>query len=300
MPQDETKDEGKGDEPYYDADNIQVITFDEAPSITTGTRAAVNPDVEPPTRQGNRNTDIGNSSGGSSSNRTEDFYSGTDWKSSHNENVHQYVKTLASEIFLYKELGFSSPQKMLDAIAAGKKITVPKNTEPNLKKDVELYNAHVKDQPSSAIKKYINQRIKDNGFNISGLKKYASGTLSAAKGLAEVFENGPEIITTKKGTFVPFEGGEGVIPAQQTKNLLSLAKAMQNGGLKLQMPDMSNYAPVTPAIGTVNNSNVTFESLITINGNATPETVDQIAAIAKDLVRNKQFQENVTKFVSQR
>ena len=72
-------------------------------------------------------------------------------------------------------------------------------------------------------------------------RRYAGGTLSAKKGIAKVFEDGPEIITTSKGTFVPFQGGEGVIPAKQTQTLLNLSKAFTNGSLKLQMPDMSGY-----------------------------------------------------------
>jgi len=62
---------------------------------------------------------------------------------------------------------------------------------------------------------------------------YASGTKHAKAGLAQVWEDGPEIITTSKGTFVPFKGGEGVVPAAQTERLIKLANAMENGGLKL-------------------------------------------------------------------
>lgn len=139
--------------------------------------------------------------------------------------------------------------------------------------------------------------LKSNGVTI---KKYAKGTLSAAPGLAQVFEKGPEIITTSKGTFVPFTGGEGVIPADLTKNLIKMAVLMKDGKLKLQMPDMSNYKIPELKQNVTANNDIHFDSLITINGNADENTVDQIKEIAQNLVKNKQFQENVTKFVSTR
>ena len=134
-----------------------------------------------------------------------------------------------------------------------------------------------------------------------GNNQYAKGTLSAKRGIAEVFEDGPEIITTSKGTFVPFQGGEGVIPAKQTQTLLNLSKAFTNGSLKLQMPDMSGYQlPTGNTQVNSTNNNINIDSLITINGNADANTVGEIKQIAQQLVSNKQFQENVTQFVSKR
>ena len=67
------------------------------------------------------------------------------------------------------------------------------------------------------------------------------------------------------------------------------------------MPDMSAYKVPQPVRNNISNSsNISIESLITINGNATSEVVDQIKEIAANLVKNRQFQENVTKCVSQR
>lgn len=132
------------------------------------------------------------------------------------------------------------------------------------------------------------------------LSQYASGTLHAKKGIAEVFEGGPEIITTKKGTFVPFEGGEGVIPAEQTKTLMNLANAFNNGKLGLQMPDMSGYQVPNISSNTNYNNNIHFDSLITINGNADSTTVEQMKDIVQGLINNRQFGEQMTKIVSKR
>ena len=129
--------------------------------------------------------------------------------------------------------------------------------------------------------------------------QFAKGTTHAPKGIAEVFEEGPEIITTSKGTFVPFEGGEGVIPAEQTKTLMNLANAFNKGSLQIQMPNMGYQVP-TSMNTNVNNNNLHVDSLITINGNANADTVNEIKQIAQQLVTNKQFQENVTQFVSKR
>lgn len=131
---------------------------------------------------------------------------------------------------------------------------------------------------------------------------YASGTKNAKPGIHRINENGQEVIVSKHGTFFPFAGGEGVIPAKQTSSLLKLANSMANGGLPLQMPDMSNYNVGGFGGGNVTNNatNITFGSLITINGNATQDTVNEIKQIAQNLVNNRQFQENVTEFVSKR
>ena len=132
---------------------------------------------------------------------------------------------------------------------------------------------------------------------------YASGTKHAKAGLAQVWEDGPEIITTAKGTFIPFEGGEGVVPAAQTERLIKLANAMENGGLKLQMPDMSNYA-IPNLSNTVNNNQNQIVFNIQIEGNADSNTVSQFKEatkeIADNLIKDKRFQEGVTNFVNRR
>ena len=84
----------------------------------------------------------------------------------------------------------------------------------------------------------------------------------------------------------------------QLADFTKLAMAVQDTILPLQMPDMSAYkVPETKTI-TTNNMDVQFN--ITINGNATQDTVSQFKEIAESLVNNRRFQENVTKFVSQR
>ena len=66
-----------------------------------------------------------------------------------------------------------------------------------------------------------------------------------------------------------------------------MARGMQNGSLKLQMPDMSAYKPVEPKMTVNNNSSIQIGSLITINGDADQNTVNQIREIAESLVKNK-------------
>ena len=133
-----------------------------------------------------------------------------------------------------------------------------------------------------------------NVWKKMGVPGYAKGTTSAKKGLSEVFENGPEMIVTPKGTFVPFEGGEGVIPAKQTRILMGLADSIANGGLKLQMPDM-NALKIPEFRGEfTSNATFTFNNLINIEGNADAKTVNDIKEIAQGLINNKQFQENMT------
>lgn len=130
---------------------------------------------------------------------------------------------------------------------------------------------------------------------------YASGTTSAKKGVARVFEEGPEIINTKNGTFIPFRGGEGVVPAEQTRSLINLANSISNGSLKLQMPDMSAYHQVPEVRNNIiNNNDIHIDSLVTINGNADATTADQLKQIAQNLVNNRQFGERMTEIVSRR
>ena len=81
---------------------------------------------------------------------------------------------------------------------------------------------------------------------------------------------------------------------------MKLAHAMESGKLQLQMPDMSSYKIPEVKQNVTNNSEIHIDSLITINGNADQNTVDQIRQIAQQLISDKRFQENVTQFVSQR
>ena len=136
-------------------------------------------------------------------------------------------------------------------------------------------------------------------WNANRNNKFAKGTTHAPKGVAEVFEEGLEIITTKKGTFVPFEGGEGVIPAEQTKTLMNLANAFNKGSLQIQMPNMGYQVP-TSMNTNVNNNNIHFDALINIDGNADSTTVERMKDIAQGLINNRQFGEQMTKIVSKR
>ena len=213
-------------------------------------------------------------------------------------NVHLLITETMGKARAYN----MSQKEVFDTIVRRGKFEIPDNLTPTAKARLQSYNETRTNGTIADIKAFINTLIDQYPNKFFGVQKYAKGTLNAAKGLGQVWENGPEIITTAKGTFVPFKGGEGVIPAKQTQAILNLAKAVETGKFELQLPDMSAYEPLKYATGgnVSNSSNIQIDSLITINGNATEETVNQIKEIANSLVRNKQFQENVTKFVSQR
>ena len=105
------------------------------------------------------------------------------------------------------------------------------------------------------------------------LQQYASGTESAAPGFALVGEHGPELVY--------FNGGEQVVTAEET--------AAMRGGLSAEM-QMVSFAPqLLQALSSYGNGaayaeagvsapaaviNVAFQ----IEGNATPETVEQLRA----------------------
>lgn len=294
-------------EPSYDPKNVPSnaanAEYDKAPSIKTGTKDAVNPNntlgnkpVTGTYKAPQKTTTTGK---GEDYGFTSESYAGQNKDITRtSKSVYHTITMMVQQSKLkYKDYGFSSQKAFLDAMVNQKQIKVPKGASNYVQSIIDDYNNHRKDQTVSQLKSYINTYW----GNDPGFKKYANGTLNAVKGIAQVFEEGPEIITTKKGTFIPFEGGEGVIPAQETRNLMNLARAYESGKLELQMPDMSAYKVPQPVRNNISNSsNISIESLITINGNATPEVVDQIKEIAANLVKNRQFQENVTKFVSQR
>lgn len=203
-----------------------------------------------------------------------------------------------------KAMGYSKAQDAANALVNKKKITAAKTASSFQKEEIGEWNTYKSQFNASDIKKQLNYSYDDlkakGALGNIKFKKYAKGTLSASAGLAQIWEEGPEIITTKKGTFVPFTGGEGVIPADLTKNLVKMALLIKDGGFELKMPDMSGYKIPEPKQEVTSNSEINIGSLITINGNADQTTVDQIKEIAQNLVKNRQFQENVTKFVSTR
>ena len=204
------------------------------------------------------------------------------------------------------EMSGGTVADVLKGMTKSGKYSNPSSSNALFTKYLYQYNnirdAVTNDEIQDIIRKYIDEKGTTSVKNkyTKSLLGFAKGTLSAPPGLAQVFEKGPEIITTKKGTFVPFTGGEGVIPADLTKNLVKMALLMKDGGFELKMPDMSNYKTPEPKQNVTNTSEINIGSLITINGNADENTVDQIREIAQSLVKNRQFQENVTKFVSAR
>ena len=129
------------------------------------------------------------------------------------------------------QIGFNKKQQALDAILNGQYINAG-GASSAIQSYVNTWNEfrslYGQAKIRSAINKALNGSLKSQKSKY-GLHTYAKGTLSALPGLAQIFEEGPEIITTKKGTFMPFSGGEGVVPADITKGLMELGIAMQDG-----------------------------------------------------------------------
>ena len=114
----------------------------------------------------------------------------------------------------------------------------------NEKALIDEWNKNKSRYTSSQIKKQINNML-DQAYSKGNLgnakyKRYAKGTLSALPGLAQIFEEGPEIITTKRGTFMPFSGGEGVIPADITKGLMNLGVAAKSGKIDKKLDEITS------------------------------------------------------------
>ena len=122
-----------------------------------------------------------------------------------------------------------------DALVDRISFVANKNATSSQREIISQWNANRFSFTEDQIKQALNSII--NSGKLKGkanYKRYAKGTLNAARGLAQIFEEGPEIITTKAGTFMPFSGGEGVIPADATKGLMDLGVAMSSGNLAKQ------------------------------------------------------------------
>ena len=101
----------------------------------------------------------------------------------------------------------------------------------------------------------------------------------------------------------PFNSGDMVFTSKQSKNLWEMSQIpMETIQEMVAHPDMSKYKQVGISDKFVSGGNTTqnihFDSLITINGNADQQTVNDIKEIAQALVSNRNFQQNVTKFVT--
>jgi len=132
---------------------------------------------------------------------------------------------------------------------------------------------------------------KSTEYKVEGA--YASGTKRVPKdGLYRLNEGRrQEIVTLPDGSvLMPLSEGSGVINANLTSKLMDIAK---------NYPAHPNLMAGVPTGASVTNtSNVTFGSLITINGNVDESVMPQIENIAKELMNNRNFKQNMALFTS--
>lgn len=151
----------------------------------------------------------------------------------------------------------------------------------NLDKIKDVMNG-VGDTVSDAAKN-INKTLKNilaqYGVTLSdlGIKGYASGTQSVPHtGLYEVNEHGNEMIVTPEGhILMPLTKGTGVINADMTANLMAAAKT----GV---MPQSYLVDPSIPQISrsiTITNH---YDSLLTVNGDVSKDTLPELQTILKE------------------
>jgi len=101
----------------------------------------------------------------------------------------------------------------------------------------------------------------------------------------------------------PFNSGDMVFTSKQSENLWKMSQLpAETIKQMVANPDMSKFIQpgITDRVATTENNNQTihFDSLITINGNADEQTVMDIQQIAEALISNRNFKQNVTKFVT--
>lgn len=116
--------------------------------------------------------------------------------------------------------------------------------------------------------------------NVEG--RYANGTKSVPRDMTALTnENGDEIIVTKEGLITPLNKGDGVIPAQLTEKLYSLAQNELSGNTRFNVGKNNLSAlnikeVVQPIV------NQYYDSLINIEGSADAATVEDLKKLAKD------------------
>ena len=90
-------------------------------------------------------------------------------------------------------------------------------------------------------------------------------------------ENGGEIITTKDGVLIPLEAGDGVIPAQLTEKLFQMAREYPSA------PNAANIElPTIQSSGTNSTVNVSYGSMLTVNGNVDREVLPDLKTILQE------------------
>lgn len=151
----------------------------------------------------------------------------------------------------------------------------------NLDKIKDVMNG-VGDTVSDAAKN-INKTLKNilaqYGVTLSdlGIKGYASGTQSVPHtGLYEVNEHGNEMIVTPEGhILMPLTKGTGVINADMTANLMAAAKT----GV---MPQSYLVDPSIPQISRSISITNHYDSLLTVNGDVSKDTLPELQTILKE------------------
>ena len=151
----------------------------------------------------------------------------------------------------------------------------------NLDKIKDVMNG-VGDTVSDAAKninKTLRNILAQYGVTLSdlGVKGYASGTKSVPHtGLYEVNERGNEMIVTPEGhILMPLTKGTGVINADMTANLMAAAKT----GV---MPQSYLVDPSIPQMNrsiTITNH---YDSLLTVNGDVSKDTLPELQTILKE------------------
>ena len=151
----------------------------------------------------------------------------------------------------------------------------------NLDKIKDVMNG-VGDTVSDAAKninKTLRNILAQYGVTLSdlGVKGYASGTKSVPHtGLYEVNEHGNEMIVTPEGhILMPLTKGTGVINADMTANLMAAAKTGA-------MPQSYLVDPSIPQMNrsiTITNH---YDSLLTVNGDVSKDTLPELQTILKE------------------
>ena len=111
------------------------------------------------------------------------------------------------------------------------------------------------------------------------MDSYASGSKHVSKtGRALTNENGDEIIVTDYGLIVPLKAGDGVVPADMTKKLYSMAMGV--------VPNIQTPQIQMPT--NLSNPNIEvhqhYDSLINIEGSADAATVKDLERMSKQLL----------------
>jgi len=132
---------------------------------------------------------------------------------------------------------------------------------------------------------------------------YAKGSKSTKDELNWLHDS--EVIIRKSDGAIlqPFNSGDMVFTSKQSENLWKMSQLpAETIKQMVANPDMSKFIQpgITDRLATTENNNQTihFDSLITINGNADEQTVMDIQQIAEALISNRNFKQNVTKFVT--